>query len=327
MRVIRNLTMLTQHAVGAITVFGSLASAAAPPADVAAFMAIQRPKPSAEIRYGTAAAQGVDVFVPDGAGPHPVAILVHGGCWSVHTAGREQLRHLGADLSRRGIAVWSIGYRRANEASGGYPGTYEDVATAIDLLPSLGPAHRVDPSRSVLIGHSAGGHLALWAAARAGLPTNSPLKTRHPFLPPSVISLAGIGDVRRSAAAICGADIAQRLAAPAVTGAQVDSYADVSPATLPPPDSRIVMVSALLDRLVAPALADDHVHAMHAKGKWSIDHIRVAEAGHFDLVTPGTAAWREVLRQIEAALAPGQKSKTTSRLASWTPQPHEVNTP
>jgi acetyl esterase/lipase len=290
-------------------------------------MAIQRPQPNAEIRFGTASAQGVDVFVPDGVGPHPVAILVHGGCWSVHTAGREQLRHLGADLSRRGIAVWSIGYRRANEASGGYPGTYEDVATAIDLLPSLGPAHRMDPSRSVLVGHSAGGHLALWAAARAGLPTNSPLKTRDPFLPPWVISLAGIGDVRGSAAAICGADIAQRLAAPTAPGAQVDAYADTSPADLPPPESHIVMVSALLDRLVAPALADEHVRAMHAKGKWSIDLIRIADAGHFDLVTPGTTAWGDVVRRIEAALARGHTRKTAQWFGPLAPQPHEVNTP
>jgi acetyl esterase/lipase len=319
--------MRTPHAVGVIAAFGSMAAAAAPPADVAAFMAIQRPLPNAEVRFGTASAQGVDVFVPDGVGPHPVAILVHGGCWSVHTAGREQLRHLGADLSRRGIAVWSIGYRRANEAGGGYPGTYQDVATAIDLLPNLGPAYRLDPSRSVLVGHSAGGHLALWAAARAGLPTNSPLKTRDPFLPPQVISLAGIGDVRRSAAGICGDDIAQRLAAPVAPGVQVDPYADVSPAALPPPESHIVMVSALLDRLVPPTLADDHVHAMRAKGKWSIDLIRIADAGHFDIVTPGTAAWDDVVRQIEAALAPGRTRKTATRFGPRDPQPHDVGTP
>ena len=312
---------------GSIAAFGGLAAAAAPPADVAAFMAIPRPQPGAEIRYGAAPAQGIDVFVPDGVGPHPVAILVHGGCWSVHTAGRGQLRHLGADLSRRGIAAWSIGYRRANEAGGGYPGTYEDVATAIDLLPRLGPAHRIDPSRTVLVGHSAGGHLALWAAARAGLPMNSRLKTRDPFLPPWVISLAGIGDLRASAAGICGTDIAQRLAAPVAHGAQVDPYADVSPAALPPPASRIVMVSALLDRLVAPALADDHVRAMHARDKRSIDLVRVADAGHFDLVTPGTGAWGEVVRQIQAALAPGDARKTATRVMPAGPQPHEVDTP
>lgn len=86
------------------------------------------------------------------------------------------------------------------------------------------------------------------------------------------------------------------------------------------------MVSALLDRLVAPALADDHVRAMHAKGKWSIDLIRIADAGHFDLVTPGTGAWGDVLRQIEAALAPGH-SKTEPGSAPLNPQPHEVDTP
>lgn len=304
-RRMRNISMLTQHAVGAIAVFGSLASAAAPPADVAAFMAIERPQPSAEIRYGPAPTQAVDVFVPEGVGPHPVAILVHGGCWSVHTAGREQLRHLGRDLSRQGIAVWSIGYRRANETGGGYPGTYDDVAAAVDLLRTLGPGLGMDPSRSVLVGHSAGGHLALWAAARARLPATSPLKMPHPFLPSRVISLAGIGDIQASSAAICGPDIAQRLGASAPSGGQSNPYADVSPAALPPPEAHVVMVSAQLDRLVAPALANDHVRAMRSKGKASIDLICIADAGHFDLVTPGTGAWDEVLRQIESALAPG----------------------
>jgi acetyl esterase/lipase len=78
--------------------------------------------PTSEIRYGTAPAQAIDLFLPRGRGPHPVAILIHGGCWSRETAGREQLRHLGGALAERGIAVWSIGYRRANEAGGGCRG-------------------------------------------------------------------------------------------------------------------------------------------------------------------------------------------------------------
>ena len=306
----------SRRAVGAAVASGGLvaaAAAAAPSADVAAFLALARPQPQAEVRYGPAAPQAVDVFVPEGPGPHPVAILVHGGCWNVHTAGREQLRHLGPVLAQRGIATWSIGYRRANEEGGGHPGTYTDVATAIDLLRTQAPQHRIDLARSVLVGHSAGGHLALWAAARAGLPQGSVLHTANPFLPPRVISLAGIGDLAASAAEICGADIARRLgvsvgadvstAADAGVEASADLRAEVSPAALPPPAARVVLISARHDRLVAPALAAEHVRVMRARGMRRIEHVALAEAGHFDLVTPGTPAWAEVWLQIERALA------------------------
>ena len=281
------------------------AVAMAPPADATAFMAIERRAPSVEIPYGTAPAQAVDLVVPDGVGPHPAAILVHSGCRSVYASERVQLLYHGADLSRRGIAVWSIGYRRADEIGGGYPGTYQDGATAIDLLRTQGPRHGLDPARSVLVGNSVGGHLALWAVARSGLSMISPLRRHDPFLPPRVISLAGIGDPQASAAAICGPAIARRLATLTSPGAQVDPYADVSPAALPPPEAHVVMMRALLDRLVAPALANEHVRAMRAKCKSSIDLVPITAAGHFDLVTLGNRTWSEVLRELEEALAPG----------------------
>src|SRR3712207_5204495 len=112
---------------------------------------------------------------------------------NIQGAGREQLRHLGPELTRRGIAVWSPGYRRADEPGGGYPGTFQDVGVAIDRLREAAPIHRLDLSRTVLVGHSAGGHLALWAAARGGLPAASPLHAPAPFVPHAVVSLAGVG--------------------------------------------------------------------------------------------------------------------------------------
>lgn len=142
---------------------------AADPIDLSTFVAISRPEPTLQLRYGSAPSQTIDVFLPADSGPHPVAVLVHGGCWSAHTAGREQLHH-GAELARRGIAVWSVGYRRADEPGGGYPGTFQDVGDAIDRLCSEAPQYNLDIARTVLVGHSAGGHLALWAAARGQLP-------------------------------------------------------------------------------------------------------------------------------------------------------------
>lgn len=285
------------------TGIASLAARAAEPVSLAAFIALERPKPDLELSYGPRPAQAIDVFLPPGSSSRPVAILVHGGCWSATTAGREQLRHVGSELARRGIAVWSIGYRRANETGGGYPGTYEDIASAVDRLRTEAGALRLDLSRTVLIGHSAGGHLALWAAARDRLPHDSALRTERPFVPARVISVAGIGDLKAFMPAIpglCGPEVAARLTG-AASAARPDPFSDTSPAALPAPAARIEMLSGVLDRLVPPHVAHDHARAMRAKGK-DTTLVNVEGAGHFDFMTPGTPAWDELRRRAEDAL-------------------------
>jgi acetyl esterase/lipase len=276
---------------------------AADPVELAAFVALARPAPTVVLQYGAATSQGVDLFIPGGSGPHPVAILIHGGCWSGTTAGREQLRHIGAELASLGIAVWSIGYRRTNEDGGGYPGTFQDVGLAIDRLRSDAARYHLDLSRTVLVGHSAGGHLALWAAARDSLPAASPLYDAKPFMPRSIISLAGIGDLAAFARFVpvhCGPGVLEKLI-PATTSS--DPYAEISPAALPAPKGPVVMISGILDRLVPPYAAHDYARAMRQKQATSPELVDIPGAGHFDLVTPGTRAWTEITRRIDAALS------------------------
>ena len=273
------------------------------PLSIPAFIAIPRPAPTAEIAYGTADTQTIDLFVPTGSGPFPVVVLIHGGCWSTRTAAREQLRHLGADLAQRGIAVWSLGYRRANEAGGGYPGTYQDVGAAIDRLRDEALRYRLDLSRMVLVGHSAGGHLALWAAGRDRLPSSSVLRVDAPLVPKQVISVAGIGDLKRFAPlipSICGPGVADTLVGQP-SASRPDVFSDTSPAQLIAPDARIVMASGVLDRLVPPYVAHDYAEAV--RGHNEVTLLNLPDAGHFDLVATGRPAWNELRRRIEAALS------------------------
>ena len=295
--------MILKSTLGAVSLLGGIASHAAQPVDIATFIGLPRPAPNTEVRYGPAPSQVIDVFLPVGPGPHPVALFIHGGCWSEKTAGREQLRHIGAELVDRGIAVWNIGYRRANEPGGGYPGMYQDIGAAVDLLRTAAPGHNLDLARTVLVGHSAGGHLALWAAARSGLPTSSPLRVPNPFAPSEIISLAGIGDIKASASSICGPDIAERLKPPPPFDPAVNLYADISPVELPAPEAHVVMFTGVLDRVVPPFVAFDYALAMRKKGKPTIELTHLPDAGHFDLVTTGTTAWFEVRKAIEVALA------------------------
>ncbi|SFV26222.1 MULTISPECIES: alpha/beta hydrolase [unclassified Pseudoxanthomonas] len=274
----------------------------AAPLDIPGFQRIQRPQPDAVIPYGSAATQQGDLFVPRGRGPFPVVAMIHGGCWSSRTAGREQLRHLGADMAARGIAVWSLGYRRADEEGGGYPGTYQDVATGLDHLRELAKHHPLDLDRLVVMGHSAGGHLALWASGRDRLDRASPLRTADPLVPRRVVVLGGIGDLETFAPLIpglCGEGLDVRLVGQA-DAARPDVYRDTSPARIGTSAARVVMVSGTLDRLVPPYVAHDYAKTV-ADGV-EIKRVDIHDAGHFDLVAQG-AAWRLARAHIEALLA------------------------
>src|SRR6478752_1234869 len=127
--------------------------------------------PGERIPYGKGTLQFGDLRVPDGPGSHPVAILVHGGCWSAKlgqlpeaATSLDLLRPLAAALVQNGIATWNVEYRRLGNDGGGWPGTYEDLANATDFIRELAPKHHLDLQRIVLVGHSSGGHLALWLA-------------------------------------------------------------------------------------------------------------------------------------------------------------------
>jgi acetyl esterase/lipase len=291
------------------------------PISLQAYSALSRPAPTAEISYGSAATQAIDVFIPAGSGPFPVVVLIHGGCWrALPNAAREQMRHLGVDLAKQGMAVWSIGYRRADEAGGGYPGTYQDVGLAIDRLRAEAPRYRLDITRTVLVGHSAGGHMALWAAGRDRLPATSALYVDKPFVPRQVVSLAGIGDLKTFAPTIpliCGPGTAESLTGKA-TPQRPDIYADTSPVALGTKGVGIVMLSGVLDRLVPPYVAHDY--ALLRRDELAVTLVNVPDAGHFDLVTTGRPAWDEARKHIEAALI----SQPSVLIAKSKPAPIEL---
>lgn len=292
------------RAIAAMVTLSACVPCGAEPVALATFMALPRPSPTTVLPYGEAASQAIDIFIPSGRGPHPVAILIHGGCWSERTAGREQLRHLGAELSQRGMAVWSMGYRRADEIGGGYPGTFRDIASGMDLLQTAAPRYNLDLSRNVVVGHSAGGHLALWSMARHGIAAQSPLRHEKPFIPNAAISLAGVGDFQafaRFVPVICGPGIVDKLVPGGLPAA--DAYADISPAAMAPPTGPVVLFSAVLDRLIPPYVAYEFSRHLQTKHSKSAELVEVVGAGHFDLVTPGTHAWLLVRARIEATLS------------------------
>jgi len=255
-----------------------------------------RPRPGATISYGEDPLQVVDIWVPEGRGPHPVVLMVHGGCWQTGIADRTIMNWIAENLRGRGLAVWNIDYRGVDRAGGGYPGTFQDAAAAADALRAHAREYDLDLSRIVATGHSAGGHLALWLAARPRLPQDSPLRTADPLPIHAVVSLGGLPDLEEAArppGSGCGTEVIARL-----TGGR---FADTSVPRLAPLGSPQVLINGLQDRIIPTAYAEGYALPMRAAG----DDVRVRmieSTGHVELIAPETAAWAAAVEEIERAL-------------------------
>ncbi len=263
-------------------------------------LALPQPAPDHRLPYGDHPLQFGELRLPGGAGPFPVAVLIHGGCWlAPYSLGH--LSALAAALAAEGVATWSLEYRRLGDTGGGYPGTFEDVARGTDALRSLAAVHRLDLARVVFVGHSAGGHLALWLAARPNLPQDSPLWAAQPLRPRGVVALAGIPDLAQAAAlGVCG-DAPERLlegdGAP-----RRRRLAEVSPADMLPLGVPVGLITAAHDGVVPAAVAASFATKLAQLGD-PVKTWEVAGVGHYELVNPASPAWSVVRGAVREVLA------------------------
>lgn len=255
------------------------------------------PVPAADYRiaYGSDPLQFGELRLPKGRGPHPVAVIIHGGCW----LSEYDLKHVGsfaAALTDAGFATWALEYRRVGDAGGGWPGTFEDVARGTDYLRVLRRTHPLDLNRVVAVGHSAGGQLALWLAARRRLPKNSPLYAPRPFLLRGIVSLAGITDMRAFRPA-CDNAVTKLL------GGSPDEfperYRQTSPVELLPAGVRRWLIHGARDPIVPLEQSRRYKAAADAKGG-DVKLTILDDAGHFELVSPLSSAWPAVREAVRA---------------------------
>ncbi|UUL82741.1 alpha/beta hydrolase [Sphingomonas qomolangmaensis] len=264
-----------------------------------------KPAPDATIAYGADAMHKVDVWLPAGTGPHPTVVMVHGGCWTSSIADRSLMNWISDDLRRDGIAVWNVEYRGIDLPGGGYPGTFHDVAAATDALRTHAAKYRLDTRRIVAVGHSAGGHLALWLAARPKLPAGSALRTDDPLPIAHVVSLGGLPDLEATAAATdngCGVEVVGKLVGPSPTE-RGDVYADTSVTRLLPIGVPHTQIVGREDRIIPIRLPQGFDAAARAAGDDATLTI-VPGTGHVELIAPETAAWGQAKRAIRKALQP-----------------------
>lgn len=275
--------------------------------------------PDAVAAYGDHPDQVIDFYAPHGPGAEqdlvPLVVVLHGGAWRA-PYDRRHITPFADFLARRGFAVANVEYRRGAEggedsgpdrgadrgAEGGpvagrWPETFDDVAAALDALPGLvrNTLPQADPRRTVITGHSAGGHLALWAAARHVLPAGAPWRTDRPAPLRGVVALAPIADFEvAEKLEVCGG-AATELLGGRDAFAERRPYAD--PALLLPTGIATTVVQGRTDVVVPEAVAESYADAA-AKAGEMIGLTLLEDVGHFPLIDPAADACAVVAEEI-----------------------------
>jgi acetyl esterase/lipase len=250
---------------------------------------LELPAPPADARvsYGTDPNQFGDLRLPKGKGPFPTLMNLHGGYWRA----KYDLAHAGhlcAALTTLGFATWNVEYRRVGNEGGGWPGTLEDLVSANRFLPQLAKRHPLDISKLVVMGHSAGGQLALCLAA-------------HQQGISRVLALAGVLDLERASQLHLSNDaVVEFLGGTPKT--VPEHYEEADPMRLPIPNARQFVLHGSEDDTVPPDFSRKYAEAKKARGE-SVTLVEIAKAGHFDVIDPRSAAWQKVAGAVQQLLA------------------------
>jgi acetyl esterase/lipase len=236
--------------------------------------------------YGAGAEQFATLALPSTSGPHPVVVLIHGGFWRA-AYGLDLMEPLANDLVGRGYATWNVEYRRVGQPGGGWPGTLEDVAAAIDRLADVADVADLDITRVSVVGHSAGGHLALWAAGRGALDRG--VAGAEPVVEiVAAVGLAPVTNLRMGATDGVG------------NGAVID-FLGGSPEEFP---DRYSVAEPNLSGNARYAIidgdADDIVPERFARPDrpGDVTFVLIPGADHFDVIDPRHAAWTAAVAEL-----------------------------
>ncbi len=271
-------------------------SSKATPMEWSDILALPQTPADAKIAYGKGPSQFGELRLPMSPGPFRVVVLIHGGCWE-SAYGLDHVRSLAGAITALGFATWSLEYRRLGEIGGGWPGTLLDVGSGVDALRGLAKTYPLDLKRVTAVGHSAGGQLALWAAGRSGLAATSDVAQKDPLAIQSVVALAAISnlEVYSAAKGSCNESALRLLGGAASKVPQ--RYRDALP-TLPA-STTVHLVHGSDDAVVPIEMSRAYAH-MRAQSHAPGSLLEVAGAGHFDVIGPGSRAWPQVLKALNA---------------------------
>jgi acetyl esterase/lipase len=236
--------------------------------------------PDLRFPYGQDPNQFADIRVPTGKGPHPVVFFIHGGYWRAKYD-LTYAGHLCDALKKLGIATWNVEYRRVGNPGGGWPGTFEDIRSAYHALleHKNDSVSKLDLKRLCVAGHSAGGHLAVCLAAFESSVTR-------------VFSLAGVLDLRRAWELHLSNDAAAAFLGG--TPSEVpDHYREASPAERAIPHATQKLIHGTTDDSVPYEISKNYADKKKKAGE-HVELITLPDIGHFEIVDPGSAVWKQV---------------------------------
>ncbi len=259
------------------------------------------PQAGMRLSYGDDPLNFGDLRLPDGGGPHPVIVVVHGGFWRA----RYDLEHIGlacqALTTALGAATWSLEYRRIGNPGGGWPGTFLDVSGGLDHVRLLASPYNLDLSRVVTIGHSAGGHLALWLAARGRIPPESSLYSDPLLALRGAVSLAGVLDLRLAyELGLSGGVVEEFLGGSPSEVPQ--RYIEASPIRLLPLGVPQVLLHGTEDEPVPYKISQLYAEAALAAGD-GVELGTLPGCGHFELIDPQSEQWDTVVQAVRGLLS------------------------
>jgi acetyl esterase/lipase len=249
-----------------------------------------------QVRYGGDEAQVAELYLPPGEGKVPVAVVIHGGFW-MSSYGMELATPLAEDLARNGIAGYAIEYRRIGNG-GGWPMTFEDVAAAIDKLATIDA--RLDLTKVVAVGHSAGGQLAVWAAARPGLPADAPGAAPHVVLA-GAVSQAGVLDLTTASNQLVGGDAVEQFMG-ALPEKDPARYRLASPYEQLPLKVPVALIHGTRDGQVPIEQSRRYAAAARRSGD-AVELTELPHVGHFELIDRDNPAWHTCRAETQRLLA------------------------
>ncbi len=255
---------------------------------------IDRAPPPFDLRisYGSDPSQFAELRFPKGKGPFPLLFVVHGGFWqSVYDL--SHIGHLCAAFTSTGVITCNVEYRRIGNPGGGWPGTFQDISLATRyILQYLSNDSRFDQARRAIIGHSAGGHLALWLVGSHRISKVSPLHNDQKQEIRMAISLAGVSDLRSAWKKKLGHGIVTRLMG-GTPGEHPDRYNAGSPIELLPTGARQVLVHGSADDTVLVSQSEAYVEKAKKLGDRPT-LVKLNGIGHYELIDPKSEAWLTV---------------------------------
>ncbi len=236
------------------------------------------PPVDARLPYGSDPNQFGELRVPKTGGPFPVVVNIHGGYWRAKYD-LKQAGHLCSGLTAKGFATWNLEYRRVGNAGGGWPTTFEDVRGGYHYVSQISQRYNLDSSKVLVMGHSAGGQLALCLAG------HEPSLKR-------VISLAGVVDLQQA----WELHLSDNAVAAFLGGEPTsvpDHYREADPMQLKISQATQWLIHGASDDTVPPFLSRNYTEQKKKRGE-NVHYLEISTAGHLDLIDPRSTAWPKV---------------------------------